>query len=122
MGVPTLKERYHDWCSAVIAERVAALPPEEVLRRSDVGSSLHFPPGSMGQDAQDAAFHLLAGMPRTERGVNPRFRRLVMSLLEDAALPTLEEWEEAYTRDPNSYNRVILGFRNERETERAFGT
>lgn len=116
MAAPSLKERFHDWCSAVIAERVAALPPEEIFRRCDVGSSRDFP-------AHDTAFHLLAGMPRTDGGVNPRFRRLVMSLLEDAALPTLEEWTEAYARDPAPYDRVILGFRNEQRTERncAFG-
>lgn len=122
MGQPSsLRDRFHDWCSAVIVERLAMLSADEVYRRSRPPESQPWGERETADSVHGAALELLAVLPSQGAEADERFRRLIVSLLEEVPLPSFEEWTEAYVRDPEPYDGVILGFAQETETQGAVG-
>lgn len=120
MAVPSLRERFHDWCSAVIVERLSALTPDEVYRRSRPDESWRPWSPEPRENGQDAAIYLLDGASGLG-GEADHFRRLILSLLSDAPLPSFEEWSQAYKSDPAPFDEVILGLGEAQESEETRG-
>ncbi len=97
-----MRAKYLDWCSARLAERFLDLTPEEIYERARPGS-LDAGPGPPN------------GVPAVlPSPTNETYRDLVQrvtdSLLEESALPTFEQWADAYRHSPRRFDAELLGF------------
>lgn len=93
-GRPELLAKYHDWCSARIADQFLSLSPERVYELAQDAPEV--PPRR--QDAGDEASY------------RALVRRVTEALLEEMDLPDFEEWREAYQADPGRYDGELFGF------------
>ena len=104
-----LRSKYHDWCSARIADRFAALSPEEIYELAHAGGE-----GGGGvrpRGAAEASASTEAGaFSLVEPGYSEMVRRVTEALATSMELPSFEEWAESYRRDPARYDREMLGF------------
>lgn len=92
-----LRAKYLDWCSARIAERVERMSADEMFALSrDVEAP---PSGSEG------APFVAGGLGNAEL-----LKKLTFRLAEDLALPDFGEWMELYRKDPESFEKDLLGF------------
>ena len=109
--VAVLRSKYHDWCSARIADRFAELSPEEIYQLA------HAP----GGEAEPAVARM-RGLPEAsaskdadvfsldEAGYSELVQRVTEALATSIELPTFEEWVESYRREPERYDREMVGF------------
>ena len=97
-GLRTLRAKYLDWCSARIAERFLDLGPEEIY-------DLAHPEGESEPDAPPPS------LPApTDEGYRALVQRVTEALLGRMALPTFEQWSEAYRDSPERFDGEMLGF------------
>jgi hypothetical protein len=98
-----LRAKYLDWCSAQVADHFLALSPAEIFeiaeraaRDSDVSRR------SSSWVSEEVAQEV------------PSYRKLVERVTEvlwrQLELPSFEEWEEQYRRNPEAIEERLLGF------------
>ena len=103
-----LRSKYHDWCSARVADRFVELTPEEIYELAHGGGAgdgarmRGMPEASASFDAD--AFSL------EETSYTDLVRRVTEALTTSLALPSFETWSEGYRQDPEKYDREMLGF------------
>jgi hypothetical protein len=103
-----LRAKYLDWCSAQVADHFVALSPTEIFelaeraaRDTTVSSRL-----SSSLDA--------AALERARVQDLGSYRTLVEQVTEvlwqQLQLPSFEEWQELYQRNPEAIEEKLLGF------------
>lgn len=106
---PELRDKYLEWCSARVVERLAALSPAELDQL--VGRA----EGSMHDDGPA----LNEGLGRLLSGLSGHLgaiaRREIELLYLELRLPDFEAWEAEYRRDPTAVDRELLGLRAQRQ-------
>lgn len=92
-----LRLRYLDWCSAKVAERFQELSVDEVWERAQQSLGTAPPLGES------------SSLPASP-GYLDLVRELSIQLADELGLPSFQEWTEAYSRDPEPFEREIIGF------------
>lgn len=93
-----LRAKYHDWCSARLADQFLRLTPDEIYELAHA----------------EAEPHGMA-VPEADRGVGTEvsYRSVVERATEALAsrmrLPTFEEWSAAYAEAPDRFDEELLG-------------
>jgi hypothetical protein len=105
-----LRSKYHDWCSARVADRFVELTPEEIYELAHAGGGggegrLRGVGAEASASTDAGAFSLLE-----ESSYSDLVRRVTEVLATSMELPAFEEWAESYRRDPPRYDREMLGF------------
>jgi len=88
-----LRRKYHDWCSARIADHFLSLSAEEVYE--------------LAQGGREGAVAPEVGSPGSYRAL---VKRVTDVLVERVDLPSFEEWSAAYGEDPERFEEEMLGF------------
>ena len=100
-----LRSKYHDWCSARIADRFVELSPEEIYELAHAGAEVQ------GRKAATASASMDAGAFSLEDpGYTELVQRVTEALATSMALPSFDEWIESYRREPSRYDKEMLGF------------
>ncbi|MGQ0813797.1 MAG: hypothetical protein ACT4O1_04970 [Gemmatimonadota bacterium] len=87
-----LRAKYHDWCSAQIAERFLALSPDEIYQLAERATGSAETAGPLP--------------PLSSATV----ARVTEVLADEMELPTFEEWAAAYSEAPDEFDSEMLGF------------
>ena len=98
-----LRSKYHDWCSARVADRFVELSPEEIYELAS--SEEEAEEGTRAASAPGGA-----GAVSLSAGYSEMVRRVTEVLATGMELPSFEEWAESYRRDPARYEKEMLGF------------
>jgi len=113
-----LRSKYHDWCSARVADRFVELTPEEIYELAHGGGAggearmRGMPEASASIDAGAFSF--------ADSGYSDLVRRVTEALTTSLALPSFETWAASYEEDPERYDREMLGFwKRSADAERA---
>ena len=106
-----LRSKYHDWCSARVADRFAELSPEEIyqLAHGPTGGSEASPQAMRGEADASASWDADV-FSFGEPGYSELVRRVTEVLATSIGLPSFEEWSEGYRREPARYDQEMLGF------------
>ena len=104
-----LRSKYHDWCSARVADRFVELTPEEIYELAH-GGGAGGAEARMRGSAEASASHDAGAFSLAETGYTDLVRRVTEALTTSLALPSFETWAESYRRDPARYDREMLGF------------
>lgn len=107
-GDRTLRAKYLDWCSARIAERFLDLSPDEIYELAHPGAGVAAESGRRGASAAEAGPTALP--PPEDESYRSLVERVTESLLGRMALPTFEQWAEAYAESPARFDAEMLGF------------
>ena len=107
-----LRSKYHDWCSARVADRFVELTPEEIYELA------HAAPGGGAGDSAGRTRGLSEASASTdagafsfgEAGYSEMVRRVTEVLATSMELPSFEEWAASYRSDPERYEREMVGF------------
>jgi hypothetical protein len=89
---PVLRAKYLDFCSARVAEVLLALSPDEMF--------------VLAEDAARASGEDLGG---ARPGYDEIVRLATERLSRQLGLPSFEAFVEAYRRDPEAFDREMLG-------------
>jgi hypothetical protein len=107
---PDLRDKYLEWCSARVVERLAALTPaelEDLARRAE---------GAV--DAGDGPAFSEEGLGRLLTGLSGHLGAVARREIElpylDLGLPDFAAWEAQYQRDPAAVERELIGLRASR--------
>ncbi|HEX6587697.1 MAG TPA: hypothetical protein VF039_01640 [Longimicrobiales bacterium] len=100
-----LRSKYHDWCSARVADRFVELSPEEIYELASGATD-----SATDQQSRMASASGGAGAVSLSAGYSEMVRRVTEVLAKGMDLPTFEAWLESYRRDPARYEREMLGF------------
>lgn len=101
-----LRDKYLEWCSARVVERLTALSPaelDELVRRAERSMDIDDGPalnGGLGR--------LLSGLPGHLGAIA---RREIELLYLELQLPDFELWAADYRRDPAAVDRELIGLR-----------
>ena len=98
-----LRSKYHDWCSARVADRFVELSPEEIYELASGESSPE-------DETRTASAPGGAGAVSLSAGYSEMVRRVTEVLATGMDLPSFEDWLESYRRDPARYEKEMLGF------------
>jgi hypothetical protein len=118
-----LRAKYLDWCSARLADHFLALSPDEIYELAERASHGREPETDavVAISASSATETVWQRTPSSLQMPEPWrehevFRFLVARVTEVLAdtLPTFDEWETAYHKDPARYEDELLGFWKER--------
>ena len=105
-----LRSKYHDWCSARVADRFVALSPEEIYELAHAGGVDESGGGRMHGIPEASASRDAGAFSLDEAGYSELVRRVTEVLATSMELPSFEQWVESYRRDPARYDREMLGF------------
>lgn len=116
-----LRAKYHDWCSARLADSFLVLAPDEIYEMAERASHGHALERVVASGAIPAREVAAVGGPHADAaGVGlptaetESFRALVALvtevLAETLSLPTFEEWVVEYEKAPEKYEHELLGF------------
>lgn len=109
MGI--LRSKYHDWCSARVADRFAELSPEEIYQLAHgSGGGAEAPRPRMRAMNEASASPDADVLSLEEAGYSELVRRVTEVLASSMELPTFEDWVESYRREPARYDQEMLGF------------
>jgi len=108
---PDLRDKYLEWCSARVVERLAALSPAELDALTERAEGL-VDAGSDGPAPHTGLGRLLSGLSGHLGAIA---RREVELLYLELDLPGFEAWEAAYRRDPAAVDRELIGLRARRQ-------
>jgi hypothetical protein len=100
----TVRAKYHDWCSARIADRFLELSPEEVYR--------------LAQEVSAGAPDRAGDAPLSYRAQVERVTEVLAGRME---LPSFAEWATLYGSDPARYESELFGFWKLNRTEEGGG-
>jgi hypothetical protein len=116
---PELRDKYLEWCSARVVERLTSLTPaefEQLAKRAETAVDA----GLDGPALSEGLGRLLSGL---NGYLGAMARREIELLYLDLNLPDFPTWEEEYRRDPAAVERELIGLRAaQRQTARAEGT
>lgn len=101
-----LRSKYHDWCSARVADRFVELSPEEIYELA----SGERQPETDERGGMSASGPGGAGAVSLSAGYSEMVRRVTEVLATSMDLPAFEDWLESYRRDPARYEKEMLGF------------
>jgi hypothetical protein len=110
-NAPELRDKYLEWCSARVVERLSALTPAEleVLAHRAEGAV------DAGMDgpalSEEGLGRLLSGLSGHLGAVA---RREIELLYLDLRLPDFATWESSYRQDPTAVERELVGLRAQR--------
>lgn len=107
--VSVLRSKYHDWCSARVADRFVELTPEEIYELAHGGGAGGAGGGLRGSPEASASVDAGA-FSLEDAGYTEMVRRVTEALTTSLDLPSFEAWVESYGRDPERYDREMLGF------------
>lgn len=106
-----LRSKYHDWCSARVADRFAELSPEEIYQLAHgSGVGAEEPRARMRGLAEASASIDADVVSLEETGYSDLVRRVTEALATTLELPTFEDWAESYRQEPARYDQEMLGF------------
>ena len=111
-----LRSKYHDWCSARVADRFVELSPEEIYELAHAG-----PGGGAGESSGrvrgmgEASASDAGAFSFADAGYSEMVRRVTEVLATSMELPSFEEWAASYRADPERYEREMVGFWKEPE-------
>ncbi len=94
-----LRAKYHDWCSARLAEQFLRLTPDEIYELAHAEAE---PDGTAVPEAGRAI-----GTEVSYRSVVERATEALASRMQ---LPSFEEWSAAYMEAPERFDQELLGF------------
>lgn len=104
---PELRDKYLEWCSARVVERLTALTPAEfelLAKRAETAVDA----GVDGPALSEGLGRLLNGLSGYLGAVA---RREIELLYLDLNLPDFPTWEADYRRDPAAVERELIGLR-----------
>jgi len=102
-----LRSKYHDWCSARVADRFIELSPEQIYELAHSGGG---GAGGRPRGETEASASIDAGAFSLEdAGYSEMVRRVTETLATGMDLPSFEEWAESYRGDPGRYDREMMG-------------
>jgi len=104
---PDLRDKYLEWCSARVVERLTSLTPGEfelLARRAESAVDA----GLDGPALSEGLGRLLNGLSGYLGAVA---RREIELLYLDLDLPDFPAWEQDYRRDPAAVERELIGLR-----------
>jgi hypothetical protein len=107
--VSVLRSKYHDWCSARVADRFVELSPEQIYELAHAGGG-DAPEGRMRGSAEASASIDAGAFSFEDADYTDLVRRVTEVLATSMELPAFEAWAESYRRDPARYDREMLGF------------
>lgn len=108
-----LRAKYHDWCSARVADRFVTLTPEQIYAiahgsTGGGGGLAGEPAGEAGENA--SATGAVAGASSLEDLTYAELvQRVTEVLSRELGLPDFETWSDAYRRNPAAYDAEMLG-------------
>lgn len=115
-----LRAKYHDWCSARVAERFLRLSPDQIYELAEKANGS--PPeaggaGSASSSGAGAAPAVAApdaaspGEGRRARadGYWVRVTRVAEAFARELGLPPFEDWRIAYLEAPERFDAELLG-------------
>ena len=109
--VAVLRSKYHDWCSARVADRFAELSPEEIYQLAHAAGGEAEPVSARTRGMSEASASKDAGVfSLDEAGYSELVRRVTEALATSIELPPFEEWVENYRREPERYEGEMVGF------------
>jgi hypothetical protein len=106
-NAPELRDKYLEWCSARVVERLAALSPaelEQLARRAEGAIEA----GLDGPALSEGLGRLLSGLTGH---LGAMARREIELLYLELNLPDFATWEAQYRRDPVHVERELIGLR-----------
>ena len=110
-GVAVLRSKYHDWCSARVADRFAELSPEEIYQLAHASGGEAEPISVRARGGIETSAGGDAGVfSLDEAGYSELVRRVTEALATSIELPSFDEWVESYRREPDRYDREMVGF------------
>ena len=107
--VSVLRSKYHDWCSARVADRFVELSPEQIYELAHAGGG-DGSEGRMRGNAEASASSDADAFSLEGADYADLVRRVTEVLATSIDLPPFEVWAESYRRDPARYDREMLGF------------
>ena len=108
-----LRSKYHDWCSARVADRFVELTPEEIYELAQSGGG-DGGEGRVRGMSEASASSDAGAFSLEDAGYSEMVRRVTEALATGMSLPSFEEWVDGYRQDPERYDRELLGFWRER--------
>jgi hypothetical protein len=107
-----LRSKYHDWCSARVADRFVELSPEEIyqLAHATPGGGSGETSGRMRGLSEASASIDAGAFSFEDADYSEMVRRVTEVLATGMELPPFEEWAESYRADPERYEREMVGF------------
>lgn len=109
-GVAVLRSKYHDWCSARVADRFAELSPEEIYQLAHGSGGEAEPTRERARGAEASASRDADVFALDATGYSELVRRVTEALATSIDLPSFEEWVESYRQEPERYDREMIGF------------
>ena len=107
--VSVLRSKYHDWCSARVADRFVELSPEQIYELAHAGGGAGSE-GRMRGSAEASASSDADAFSLEAADYTDLVRRVTEVLATSMDLPPFETWAESYRLDPARYDREMLGF------------
>lgn len=107
-----LRAKYHDWCSARVADRFLALSPEQIYAiahgrsAGDGGGASAFPDETDASAPNEAAEVPAFG----DLSYQELVERVSLELSREMGLPEFDAWLEQYRRDPERFEAEMMGF------------
>jgi hypothetical protein len=104
-----LLRKYHDWCSARLAERFLQLTPEEIFALAEEAEAVRGDLPDAGSDGSspagetDRARPSIRGTPSGGSSYRGLIQRVTGALAKRVGLPTYEQWLAAYGEDPERF-------------------
>lgn len=106
-----LRSKYHDWCSARVADRFAELSPEEIYELAHgAGGEAEGMRGRMRGEVEASASIDADVFSFEDADYSDLVRRVTEVLATTIGLPSFDEWSESYRREPERYEQEMLGF------------
>lgn len=107
-----LRSKYHDWCSARVADRFAELSPEEIYQLAHAPQEVAEATmrGRARGEAEASASRDADVFSLGDEGYSELVRRVTEVLATSIDLPSFEEWLDDYRREPERYDQEMLGF------------
>jgi hypothetical protein len=105
---PELRDKYLEWCSARVVERLAALSPAELealAGRAEGAVDAGMDGPALSDEGLGRLFSGLSGH------LGAVARREVELLYLELRLPDFATWEADYRRDPAAVERELIGLR-----------
>ena len=102
-----LRSKYHDWCSARVADRFVELTPEQIYELAHAGGGGET--GRMRGGGEASASSDAGAFSLQDADFSDMVRRVTEVLATGMDLPPFEDWVASYRADPARYDGEMMG-------------